>query len=189
MLSNLKQNLPLAPSAGPGHRNDPDMLEVGNGGMTETEYRTHFSMWSVMAAPLLIGTDLRKASDATLAILGNREVIAVDQDPLGKQGEVVSSEGGRWVVAKQMHDGSRVIALFNESDGDQWISTTASAVGLPRAYGYAVRDLWQHRSYHTTGTLEATVPAHGTVLLRVSADAGWSALPSAVTHVLGRVRA
>ncbi|MCO6723015.1 alpha-galactosidase, partial [Streptomyces sp. Vc714c-19] len=80
--------------AGPGRWNDPDMLEVGNGGMTGTEYRTHFSMWSVMAAPLLIGTDLRDASEETFEILGNREVIAVDQDPLGKQGSVVSSEGG-----------------------------------------------------------------------------------------------
>ncbi len=115
MLSILKQNLPLAPYAGPGRWNDPDMLEVGNGGMTDTEYRSHFSLWSVMAAPLLIGTDLRKASRATYEILGNKEVIAVDQDPLGKQGVVVSSGGGRWVVAKEMKDGSRAVALFNES--------------------------------------------------------------------------
>ncbi|MEU6593623.1 NPCBM/NEW2 domain-containing protein [Streptomyces sp. NPDC046881] len=180
MLSILKQNLPLAPHAGPGHWNDPDMLEVGNGGMTDTEYRSHFSLWSVMAAPLLIGTDLRKASQATYDILGNKEVVAVDQDPLGKQGTVVSSAGGRWVVAKEMKDGSRAVALFNESGTAQRIATGAGAVGLPAADGYTLRDLWQHRTYNTAGTIAATVPAHGTVLLRVQADPRWAAQPPAL---------
>ncbi|MFJ8492726.1 NPCBM/NEW2 domain-containing protein [Streptomyces sp. NPDC094038] len=180
MVSILKQNLPLAPYAGPGHWNDPDMLEVGNGGMTDTEYRSHFSMWSVMAAPLLIGTDLRKASPATFDILDNKEVIAVDQDPLGKQGTVVSSESGRWVVAKEMADGSRAIALFNESNSAQRIATSATAVGLPKAPAYTLRDLWQHRSYNTAGTVSAIVPAHGTVLVRVAADRRWAAHPPAV---------
>ncbi len=180
MLSILKQNLPLAPHAGPGHWNDPDMLEVGNGGMTDTEYRSHFSMWSVMAAPLLIGSDLRSASAETFEILSNKEVIAVDQDPLGKQGSVVSSEGGRWVVAKEMRDGSRTVALFNESGSPQRIATTAAAVGLPDAHAYTLRDLWQHRSYNTAGTISATVPAHGTVLVRVAADRGWPQHPPAV---------
>lgn len=171
MLSIVKQNLPLAPYAGPGHWNDPDMLEVGNGGMTDTEYRSHFSLWSVMAAPLLIGTDLREASAATFDILGDEEVIAVDQDPLGKQGTVVSSTGGRWVIAKEMADGSRAVALFNESGTAQPITTTARAVGLPAADGYTLRDLWQHTDGHSGGAIAATVPAHGTVLLRVRADA------------------
>ncbi|WP_445525931.1 NPCBM/NEW2 domain-containing protein [Streptomyces cyslabdanicus] len=180
MLSILKQNLPLAPYAGPGHWNDPDMLEVGNGGMTDTEYRTHFSMWSVMAAPLLIGSDLREASEATLDILGNKEVVAVDQDPLGRQGAVVSSEGGRWVVAKEMEDGSRAVALFNETGSPQRIATTARAVGLPDAAAYTLRDLWRHRSSNTAGAISATVPAHGTVLVRVFADRHWAANPPAV---------
>ncbi|SEC43298.1 alpha-galactosidase [Streptomyces sp. 2231.1] len=179
MLSIVKQNLPLAPYAGPGHWNDPDMLEVGNGGMTDTEYRSHFSLWSVMAAPLLIGTDLRRASEATFDILDNKEVIAVDQDPLGKQGTVVTSTGGRWVVAREMADGSRAVALFNESASAQRIATTASAVGLPDADAYTLRDLWQHRAYNTAGTIAATVPAHGTVLLRVSADPHWADHPPA----------
>ncbi|MEU6285719.1 NPCBM/NEW2 domain-containing protein [Streptomyces sp. NPDC047028] len=170
MLSIMKQNLPLAPYAGPGHWNDPDMLEVGNGGMTDTEYRTHFSMWSVMAAPLLIGTDLRQADDATYQILENKDVIAVDQDKLGKQGVVLSSEGGRWVVVKEMADGGRTVALFNESDRAQRIATTATAAGLATGHAYRVRDLWQHRDYNSAGTLAATVPAHGTVLLRVWKD-------------------
>ncbi|MEG3628265.1 NPCBM/NEW2 domain-containing protein [Streptomyces poriticola] len=180
MLSIMKRNLPLAPYAGPGHWNDPDMLEVGNGGMTDTEYRTHFSMWSVMAAPLLIGSDLRRADDATFEILGNREVIAVDQDPLGRRGTVVSSEGGRWVVAKEMQDGSRAVALFNETGSPQRIATTAGAVGLPGAAAYTLRDLWEHRSYETAGTVAATVPAHGTVLLRLWPDGGWAEHPPAV---------
>jgi alpha-galactosidase len=180
MLGILKQNLPLAEYAGPGHWNDPDMLEVGNGGMTDTEYRTHFSMWSVMAAPLLIGSDLRTASQETFDILDNKEVIAVDQDPLGKQGAVVSSEGGRWVVSKEMKDGSRAVALFNESGTAQRIATTAAAVGLPQASAYTLRDLWQHKSYNTAGTISATVPAHGTVLVRVSADSKWATHPPAV---------
>ncbi|MFF4258924.1 NPCBM/NEW2 domain-containing protein [Streptomyces sp. NPDC001663] len=180
MLGILKKNLPLAPYAGPGHWNDPDMLEVGNGGMTDTEYRSHFSMWSIMAAPLLIGSDLRKATPATFDILDNKEVIAVDQDPLGKQGAVVSSEGGRWVVAKEMKDGSRAVALFNESGTAQRIATTAKAIGLPETPAYTLRDLWQHNSYNTAGTISATVPAHGTVLVRVSADRKWAAYPPAV---------
>jgi alpha-galactosidase len=179
MLSLMKQNLPLAPYAGPGHWNDPDMLEVGNGGMTPTEYRTHFSMWSIMASPLLIGTDLRTASDETYETLSNRDVIAVDQDPLGKQGSVVSSEGGRWVVSKEMKDGSRAVALFNETGSAQRIATTAKAVGLPAADAYVARDLWQHKNYNSAGTLAATVPAHGTVLLRVAADPKWASYPPA----------
>ncbi|MFJ9379890.1 NPCBM/NEW2 domain-containing protein [Streptomyces sp. NPDC101455] len=185
MLSILKQNLPLAPYAGPGHWNDPDMLEVGNGGMTDTEYRSHFSMWSIMAAPLLIGSDLRTATPATFDILDNKEVIAVDQDPLGKQGNVVTSEGGRWVVAKEMKDGSRTVALFNETGSAQRIATTAAAVGLPGARAYTLRDLWQHKSYNTAGAISATVPAHGTVLVRVSADRYALKNPPAVELGLG----
>lgn len=184
MLSIMKQNLPLAPAAGPGHWNDPDMLEVGNGGMTDTEYRTHFSMWSVMAAPLLIGADLRTATPETFGILSNEEVIAVDQDPLGKQGVVLSSEGGRWAVSKEMGDGSRAVALFNETGEAQRISTTAEATGLPKASAYTVRDLWEHTARNTAGGLSATVPAHGTVLLRVAADSDATAHPPAVELTL-----
>ncbi|MFI1330468.1 NPCBM/NEW2 domain-containing protein [Streptomyces sp. NPDC020845] len=180
MLSIAKANLPLAPHAGPGHWNDPDMLEVGNGGMTPTEYRSHFSLWSIMAAPLLIGTDLRKATPGTYEILGNREVIAVDQDGLGKQGQVLSSEGGGWVIAKELADGDRAVALFNETDRPRHIATTAAALGLPEADAYQLRDLWEHRSYNTAGDVAATVPAHGTALFRVSADRRWAAYPPAV---------
>ncbi|WP_433182763.1 NPCBM/NEW2 domain-containing protein [Actinoallomurus sp. CA-150999] len=185
MLSIVHQNMALASYAGPGHWNDPDMLEVGNGGMTDIEYRSHFSLWSVMAAPLLIGSDLRKASAATMKILTNREVIAVDQDPLGVQGAPIGTDGGRDVFVKPLKNGDRAVALFNESDAPQRIGTSATAVGLPAAPGYTVRDLWAHTTRETAGTLAATVPAHGTVLLRVSADRRWALHPPAVDVGVG----
>ncbi|MET9293461.1 NPCBM/NEW2 domain-containing protein [Streptomyces sp. NPDC003077] len=180
LLPILKKNLKLAKYAGPGRWNDPDMLEVGNGGMTDTEYRTHFSLWAMMAAPLLIGTDLRKATPQTYEILGNREVIALDQDPLGKQGTVVKSGGSRWTVVKRLANGDRAVALFNEADHPQRITTTAKDVGLPKAGGYRLRDVWKHRDFHSAGTISATVPAHGTVVFRVSPSKRWAAFPPAI---------
>ncbi|MGW7491598.1 NPCBM/NEW2 domain-containing protein [Streptomyces sp. NPDC054786] len=180
MLGITKQNLPLAPHAGPGHWNDPDMLEVGNGGMTDTEYRSHFSLWSMMAAPLLIGSDLRKATPETFEILANKDLIAIDQDPLGKQATVLKSEAGRWTLVRQLADGARAVALFNETGQPQRISATAKDLGLPQADGYRLRDLWRHQDTHTTGTVSATVPAHGTTVYRVSADKRWATYPPAV---------
>ena len=186
MLGIAKQNLPLAPHAGPGHWNDPDMLEVGNGGMTDTEYRSHFSLWSMMAAPLLIGSDLRKATPETFTILANKDLIAVDQDALGKPATVLASDSGRWTLVRQLAGGDRAVALFNETDQPQRISTTAGAAGLPQAAGYRLRDLWQHRDTHTTGTVSATVSAHGTVAYRISADPHWADYPPAVETGLDR---
>jgi alpha-galactosidase len=180
MLSIVHQNMALAQYAGPGHWNDPDMLEVGNGGMTDTEYRSHFSLWSEMAAPLLIGSDLRTASAETMAILTNKEVIAVDQDALGVQGAPITTEGGRDVFVKPLKNGDRAVALFNESDSPQRISTTASAAGLPSAPAYTVRDLWAHATTETAGAIAATVPAHGTVMVRVAAGGHWAQYPPAV---------
>src|SRR3569833_4325473 len=105
MLGIVHQNKVLSQYAGPGHWNDPDKLEVGNGGMTATEYRSHFSLWAEMAAPLLAGTDLRNPSQTTLDILENKDVIAVDQDALGKQASVISSADGHWVLAKPLATG------------------------------------------------------------------------------------
>src|SRR5689334_6207234 len=102
MVSIAKRNMELADYAGPGHWNDPDMLEVGNGGMTDLEYRSHFSLWSIMAAPLLIGADLRKVTPQTFEILENREVIAVNQDKLGVQGKVIRNQGGNHVLVKPL---------------------------------------------------------------------------------------
>ncbi|HXR72431.1 glycoside hydrolase family 27 protein [Actinocrinis sp.] len=164
----IDKNIPLAQFAGPGAWNDPDMLEVGNSGLTATEQRTQFSMWSEMAAPLLIGTKLASATTQTLDILGNSEVIAVDQDSLGKQGVQVSDNSGLRVLAKKLANGDVAVAFFNETGSSASISTTASAVGLGGAAGYALRDLWAHKTTNTTGaTWSESVPSHGTVLLRI----------------------
>src|SRR5215207_3255474 len=115
MVSIAKRNMSLAQYAKPGAWNDPDMLEVGNGRMTATEYRTHFSLWAVMAAPLLIGSDLRRVSEDTFAILKNADVIAIDQDRLGRQGTVISNSGGFVVYNKVLANGDRAVALSNEN--------------------------------------------------------------------------
>ncbi|HVQ90036.1 MAG TPA: NPCBM/NEW2 domain-containing protein [Mycobacteriales bacterium] len=168
MINISHANAGHAAVAGPGAWNDPDMLEVGNGRMTDTEYRTHFSLWAVMAAPLLIGSDIRSASAATLTILKNTEVIAVDQDPLGRQASVVSSAGGSVVYSRPLANGDRAVALVNETGATATVSTTAAAAGIGGASSYTLRDLWAGTSRSTTGAISASVPAHGTVLYRVT---------------------
>ncbi len=167
LKSIIGQNMRLGDAAGPGQWNDPDMLQIGNGGMTDTEYRTHFSLWAVMAAPLLIGTDLRDASQETLDILLNEDVIAVDQDPLGAQGRVVADSGGLVVFDKPLEDGSHAVALYNSTDSDANISATADQLGLPDAAGYQLTDLWSKETSETASEIAASVPAHGTTLYRV----------------------
>jgi alpha-galactosidase len=164
----IDKNIPLAQYAGPGAWNDPDMLEVGNAGLTATEQRTQFSMWAEMAAPLLIGTKLASATTQTLGILGNAEVIAVDQDSLGKQGVQVGDKSGLRVLAKKLANGDVAVAFFNETGSSASIATTASAVGIGGASGYALRDLWAHKTTNTaSSSWTETVPSHGTVLLRI----------------------
>jgi alpha-galactosidase len=169
LRSIIAQNAPLYPYAGPGHWNDPDMLEIGNGGMTATEYRTHMSTWAMMAAPLIIGTDLRDASAETLAILGNREIIAVDQDPLGVQAKVVSDRNGLMVLDKPLANGDRAIALYNSTDHLATVGVPAGDTGLDPAGAYRLQDVWTGRTAEAATTIEAAVPAHGTVVYRVRA--------------------
>jgi alpha-galactosidase len=167
MLSIFHANVGLASFAGPGKWNDPDMLEVGNG-MSATEDRAHFSLWAEMAAPLLAGDNLVAASATTLSILGNTRVIAVDQDSLGRQGTMVSSSGGRDVLAKPLANGDVSVVLFNESATTQTISTTAAAIGKTGAASYSLTDLWSGATSSTTGTISASVPGHGVVMYRVA---------------------
>ncbi|MFF1920575.1 glycoside hydrolase family 27 protein [Streptomyces sp. NPDC058221] len=181
MIEIAHKNQPRAQYAKPGAWNDPDMLEVGNGGMSDTEYRTHFSLWAQMAAPLLIGSDIRTASPATLTILKNSDVIAVDQDSLGKQGTVVSSSGGQVVMSKELANGDRSVTLTNENGSAATVSTTADAVGLPNASSYRLTNLWSKAVSSTSGTISASVPAHGTVMYRVSDGTGSS---TGTTHPL-----
>jgi alpha-galactosidase len=167
MISRVHTNDDLAQFAGPGHWNDPDMLEVGNGGMTSTEYRTHFSLWAVMAAPLLIGSDIRSASSTTLSILKNTDVIAVDQDALGRQGTIVSASGGLVVYSKVLANGDRAVVLLNENSTSATVSTTASAIGIGGSSTYNLKDLWSKATRTTTGAISSSVPAHGVVMYRV----------------------
>ena len=171
MLSNFHTNVGLAADAGPGAWNDPDMLEVGNG-MSFTEDRAEFSLWAEMAAPLISGTNLPAATQATMSLYLNKNVIAVDQDSLGKQGTEVSASGGLDVLAKPLANGDVAVALFNENGGAATISTSASAVGLAGASSYKLDNLWSKALSSTSGSISATVPGHGVVMYRVSPGSG-----------------
>ncbi len=154
--------------AGPGHWNDPDMLEVGNGGMTTEEYRTHFSMWALWSAPLLAGNDIASMSADTRSILLNREVIAVDQDPAGIQGHRVQKSGDLEVWSKQMADGSRTVILLNRSAAAAKITANWVDLGYPASLPAKVRDLWAAKDLGpATGSYAATVPSHGVAMLHI----------------------
>jgi alpha galactosidase A-like protein/alpha galactosidase C-like protein/fibronectin type III domain protein/alpha-galactosidase-like protein len=168
MLSNFTQNVQLSSLAHPGAWNDPDMLEVGNGGMSVTEEQTEFSLWAEMAAPLIAGTDLRDASAQTLATYENHAVIAVDQDPLGEQGYPVQDANGLWVLTKPLASGDRAVVLFNSTDAPAAISTTAAQAGLGAAPSYTLTDLWQGGTSDTTGAIGGMVPAHGVLMYDVA---------------------
>jgi alpha-galactosidase len=155
--------------AGPGHWNDPDMLEVGNGGMTVAEYRSHFSLWCLLAAPLMAGNDLKNMSAEIKEILTNKEVIAVDQDSLGMEGRRVGKNGDSEVWAKQMKDGSRAVVLLNRGVSEAEISVSWQDLGYPAHLSAAVRDLWAKIDLgKSTGTFSARVPSHAVVMLRVA---------------------
>ncbi|KAK1285543.1 hypothetical protein QJS10_CPB20g00132 [Acorus calamus] len=134
--------------AGPGGWNDPDMLEVGNGGMTYQEYRAHFSIWALMKAPLLIGCDVRSITSETLEILSNEEVIAVNQDPLGVQGRKVSTggeDGCRQIWAGPLSEDRLVVALWNRCPEVTTITVKWESLGIDPTTAFAVRDLWKHK--------------------------------------------
>ena len=152
----------------PGHWNDPDMLEIGNGGMTADEYRTHMSLWSLLAAPLLAGNDLRSMTDETKSILMNREVIAIDQDPAAHPARRVSDANATGVVVtRQLKDDSVALGLFNRGDQPQTISAKWDQIGLTRRKVQA-RDLWKHADVPVSADgYSVTVPAHGVVLLKL----------------------
>jgi alpha-galactosidase len=171
MLTILDANNTYASFAGPGHWNDPDMLEVGNGGMTETEYRSHFTLWAMMAAPLIAGNDLRTMSPGIRDILTAQEVIAVDQDPLGVQGTRIGDVLGTdkpeiWSKPLSGKDTIAVV-LFNRSDAAVEMAVTWSELGLPPGPA-AVRDLWERTDRGIfPDRYTANVPAHGVIMIRV----------------------
>jgi alpha-galactosidase len=169
MMANVEKQAPTAPYAGPGHWNDPDMLEIGNGHMTDDEYRTHMSLWSLVASPLLAGNDVRSMTDAIKGILMNKEVIAIDQDALGKQASPVKS-GNFETWVKPLADGSVAVGVVNLSSASARTTVKASDLGLTDNIKSA-RDLWDHRDVEfINGSYSALVPSHGTLLLKVSAN-------------------
>ena len=172
MLKLFKQNVVLDAYAKPGHWNDPDMLEVGNGGMSDIEYRSHFSLWAIMAAPLIIGTDLRKISPQALRILTNKEVIAIDQDALGVQGHETRNADGVHVIVKPLQDGSRAVVVFNETDRARDAVVATTDLGLDTDKKYTVRDLWEHADTQTLGTIKVALAPHAAAMYRISAVSG-----------------
>ncbi|MFB9907650.1 NPCBM/NEW2 domain-containing protein [Allokutzneria oryzae] len=183
MLGIFKANVQLSHHAQRGGWNDPDMLEVGNGGMTDAEYRSHFSLWAMMNAPLLIGSDLRKAGQPTFDILTNRDVIALNQDSLGIQATEISNTNGSHVLAKPLDNGDVAVALFNETGSATTISTTAVAAGLGNAGSYRLKDLWSKAVSSTSGAISASVPAHSTVVYRVSRTGAFAAPPKGTSQL------
>jgi alpha-galactosidase len=182
MLNNFHINVGLASAAGLGAWNDPDMLEIGNG-MGTTADQSEFSLWAEMAAPLIEGSNLVSASSATVSILTNKSVIAVDQDSLGKQGTEVSAAGGLDVLAKPLANGDVAVVLFNETGSAATISTTTSAVGKTGSSSYTLTNLWTGATSTTSGPISASVPSHGTVMYRVAG--GSSGSPTGAIHAVG----
>ncbi len=165
-ILDLQENLETY--SGPGHWNDPDMLEVGNGDLTYEENKAHFSLWCILAAPLMLGNDIRDMSDEVLDIITNKEAIAVNQDKLGRQGKKVRDDGDFEVWARELYDGSKAVVMFNRSEAANEMTFSWSEIAMPQGLKFTVRDLWKHedmgkyKEYYT-----AKVPSHGVVMLKV----------------------
>ncbi|HEY4828838.1 MAG TPA: NEW3 domain-containing protein [Solirubrobacteraceae bacterium] len=170
MLSNFEGTVDLSSSAAPGGWNDPDLLQIGNGGSTPIEYRSEFSLWAEMAAPLIASTDVGELTPDALSIYENADVIAVDQDPLGRPGVPIASAGGLWVMTRQLTGGDRSVLLFNSTNTAATITTSAGAAGLRRAPGYSLLNLWTNSVSETGGQISAFVPAHGVAMFRVAPE-------------------
>ncbi len=167
MIANIEKQIPTAPYAGPGHWNDPDMLEIGNGHMTEDEYRTHMSLWAITAAPLLAGNDIRSMTPAIKSILMNREVLAVDQDALGRQASP-KRHGDLETWVKPLADGSVAVVVVNLGASEEDTNISASELELESNVKTA-RELWKHADVKfRDGVYAARIPSHGALMLRVS---------------------
>jgi alpha-galactosidase len=166
MIKNIEKQASAAPHAGPGHWNDPDMLEIGNGHMTEEEYRTHMSLWALAAAPLLAGNDVRNMSPETKAILLNKEVIAIDQDPLGKQASPIK-QGNLEIWIKPLADGSVAVGVVNLGQVLEKTNLDFRTLSL-NGTANRVRNLWSHADVRFKNNVYlAAIPSHGVLLLRV----------------------
>ena len=163
----LDQQVGLEKFAGPGHWNDPDMLVVGMGGMSVNEYRAHFSMWSMLAAPLMAGNDLRDMDQATIEILTKKEVIAVNQDHLGMQAYRVMKDGDLEVWVKDLTSENLAVCFFNGGDKPYSLNYDWDNLGLTK--GYRIRDLWQEKNAgNNRSNFVATIPPRDVILLRLN---------------------
>jgi alpha-galactosidase len=162
-----------ATSAGPGHWNDPDMLVVGIVGwgkprttqLTPDEQYTHITLWCLLSAPLLIGCDLTRLDDFTLGLLTNDEVLAVDQDSLGRQATRVAQSGGQEVWAKPLADGAWAVGLFNRDDQPAEVALDLAELKLSGSQ--SVRDLWRQKDLPAVARLAAKIPPHAAELFKV----------------------
>ncbi|MFC1415221.1 NEW3 domain-containing protein [Streptacidiphilus cavernicola] len=168
IMDNYGYNVGLADLQAPGRWNDPDFLLAGDSGLSQDEIQSQVSLWAMMAAPLISSTDLTKASAGALAALGNKDVIAVDQDPLGLQGRIVAQGAGYDVLSKPLTGGDRAVALFNSSDSAQTVTVSAATAGLAEGSSFELENLVTKAVTQTTGTISADVPPHATVIYRVS---------------------
>jgi alpha galactosidase A-like protein/alpha galactosidase C-like protein len=167
VLRNMDADAASPQAAGPGHWNDPDYLAPDQG-MSATQFRSQFSMWAMLAAPLMISDNLTKIGPSSLATVQNSEVIAIDQDPGGVQATLLATSANRQVWVKPLVGGSRAVTLLNRGTSAVRIATSASAIGLPSSSSYSLRNLWTHGTSSTSGSIGAEVPGDSTVLLRVS---------------------
>ncbi|KAK4270615.1 hypothetical protein QN277_019399 [Acacia crassicarpa] len=162
MISRADMNEVYADLARPGGWNDPDMLEVGNGGMRTNEYIVHFSLWALSKAPLLLGCDIRNMTEETKMIISNKEVIAVNQDPLGVQGKKVRMEGDIEIWAGPL-SGNRVVAvLLNRGPVRYSITAFWDDIGIPPKSVVQATDLWEHKTLERqfVDKISATVDSH-----------------------------
>ncbi len=166
VLANLDMQKGLEKYAGPGHWNDPDMLEVGNGALTTAEERAHFSLWCMLAAPLIAGNDLSRMSDQVKEILMNKEVIDLDQDEAGKQGRKIVDEENFEIYLKPLSKGDTAICLFNRGDVSKDIEIQWAKYKIGDSF--SIRDLWAHKEVGNTGQVfKATIPKHDVIVLRL----------------------
>ncbi|MBW4039842.1 MAG: glycoside hydrolase family 27 protein [Acidobacteria bacterium] len=160
----------LAKYAAPGHWNDPDMLEVGNGKLTPDENRTHMGMWAMLAAPLLAGNNLGELTPEVTSILTNREVLAINQDPLGKQASRIFAEGQVEIWARPLANGDVALAVFNFGDSENFlrgISLHLAQAGA--ANGWKARDVWAAKNLGPIqDDYKFTLQKHASLLLRLS---------------------
>lgn len=175
ILHIIDRNADLWKYAGPGHVNDMDMLQVGRG-MSYEEDKAHFSMWCMLASPLLAGNDLREMSDETIAILTNKEMIAIDQDPLVYQARRLKRNDDKEVWARPLQStmsGKIAVALLNRSQKRQEISINVDSLGLKANKGYTIREVWKKTTAQNQHKMKQKymVEPHGIVVLRLEGSA------------------